>query len=74
MAGREQFFTLQEVAQQLHLSEETVRRYIKSGKIPAILLGGRYRISRTDLQEFIRSSRKSPPQAQRTDHATNDGK
>ena len=60
---------LQEAARKLSCSEDTVRRMIKSGRLPALRLGNHIRISERDIikslqvhpQEYIKvkSPRKS---------------
>lgn len=48
------FYTTEEVAEILQLKTPiTVRRWIMKRKISAVKLGKEYRISKTDLQEFI---------------------
>jgi excisionase family DNA binding protein len=45
-------YTLQEAAQELRLSPDTVRTWIKAGLLPATRVGrppGRYRVRREDL-------------------------
>ena len=48
--------TIRQVARELDLDERTVRRAIKNGELRHVGfdLKGRYLISRTDLDEFIR--------------------
>jgi len=50
--------TLQEAAAQLRLSEQTVRRYVKGGRIVATRVGpqGRYRIEPRELEKVITPS------------------
>lgn len=46
--------TADEVAHQLRLDAETVRRWAREGRIPAILLpGGQWRIRSTDLDRIL---------------------
>lgn len=45
--------TVQEVAQALRLSEWTVRRYIAAGRLPAVRIGGQWRIGRNALDVLI---------------------
>lgn len=45
-------FTLTEVSTLLGLHPESVRRYIKDGKLKAAKTGKQYLISRSDLQIF----------------------
>jgi len=49
------FYSIHEVASLLNIDEETVRRKVKRGEIPAIRLGGRagYRIERSKIRDFI---------------------
>ena len=53
---QDEWLTVREITQELKVHEESVRRWIRSGDLPAILLGsnkGGYRIRRTDLDRFI---------------------
>jgi excisionase family DNA binding protein len=57
-SGREEsvemtLYTPQEVATFLKLRVQTVYDYIHRGKLPAVRLGNRYRISRADLEAFL---------------------
>lgn len=46
--------TIKQVAKELEVDEKTVRRWIKTGQLNAKLdVIGRYRISRSDLNDFI---------------------
>ena len=48
------YYTVEEVKDILKVSLETVRRYVRSGKLPAIKLGNKYiRIEKGDLTRFI---------------------
>lgn len=57
--GDTEFLTVREVAQILRISEWTVRRWLKEGKLRGIWLSDRagWRISREDLQAFIEALR-----------------
>jgi excisionase family DNA binding protein len=59
---RETMFTVQEVADQLNVHPDTVRQWIRSGKLEAIDLGGRagFRVSESALQKFIRERKVRP--------------
>lgn len=59
--------TVKDAAKYLGVSDKTVRRYIKAGKLPAARLSSRLtRISMDDLDEFIsRSMRTVEPQSQK---------
>ena len=54
-----EFYTIQQVMEQLHISDETIYRYIRSGKIKAIRVGGLWRISSEALDEFMRKGEQN---------------
>lgn len=48
------YYTVEEVKDILKVSLETVRRYVRSGKLPAIKLGNKYiRIEKGELVKFL---------------------
>jgi excisionase family DNA binding protein len=52
----DEWLTVRDITQELKVHEESVRRWIRSGDLPAILLGsnkGGYRIRRADLDRLI---------------------
>lgn len=50
----QRFYTTEEVAKLLQVDPESVRRYVRSGKLRAIKLGGKFiRIEKNDLNQFI---------------------
>lgn len=57
----EDLLTIPDVARILKMSEKSVRRYIKSGELIAYEIGGKYRISRANLDDFLRRHRKEQP-------------
>ena len=50
--------TLKEVAQRLKLHPNTLRRYAKEGKLPAMKFGRVWRIEEEDLKEFMRAMKQ----------------
>ena len=58
-ASEEQFLSLEDVASRLQVSDQTVRRWVKSGKLTAYKPGLEYRIREADLQRFIEAHRVS---------------
>ena len=48
----EDLLTVEEVAKELRISPKTVRQYITSGELVAIVLGKGFKISRDDLEDF----------------------
>lgn len=55
--AREKMLRLDEVADQLGVNIETVRRWVRNGEIEVIDLGGKagYRVTETALDRFLRS-------------------
>ncbi len=51
--------TIPDVAEQLQVSEKTIRRWITSGDLIAHRIGRQLRISESDLQAFIRVRREA---------------
>lgn len=49
----DKFLTTEEVAQRLHLHQNTVIRYIHDGKLPATKVGNAYRIKEAALAAFL---------------------
>ena len=51
----EKLFTLKETAKILRVSERTIMRYLKSGKLKASKLG-KWRIKQSDLEKFLKNN------------------
>src|SRR5215218_7138902 len=51
---------LPEVARRLGVSEKTARRYVKSGALPSVFVGGAYRVSEEDLKGFLQGAKVTP--------------
>lgn len=49
----EELLTVHETAEILKMHYDTVSRWVRIGKIPAVKVGGRYRIKQRSLQEWI---------------------
>jgi excisionase family DNA binding protein len=51
----ERWYEVKDIVGLLHVHEQTVRRWIKQGDLPAILFGrkGGYRVKGSDLQAFL---------------------
>jgi excisionase family DNA binding protein len=56
-AGRQAFFTPQEISDMLRISVYTVRRWIKEGSLPAYKVGRGWRISHVDLERWLNRQR-----------------
>lgn len=55
----EQLLTVPQVEKALQVSDETVYRYIRAGKLKAIRVGGLWRISEEALREFLAKGEQS---------------
>lgn len=53
----EHLLTVKKVAERLSCEEITVIRLIKNGKLEAIQLGNRYRVSEQALQKYMESAK-----------------
>lgn len=53
------YLTLQEAAEALRVSEATIRRWIKSDKLPAKKAGRKYLIAEHDIPTFLREYEKT---------------
>ncbi len=53
----EELLTVEEVAKELRINAKTVRQYIASGELIALVVGKGYKISREDLDDFKRRRR-----------------
>lgn len=52
------YYTAEEVAEMLKVTTESVRRWIRDGKLKSVKLSGKFiRISQADLDEFVKSMR-----------------
>lgn len=49
----ERIYSIEEAAKILQVTEETVRRYARSGKLKAAKMGKFYRITESDLKAFL---------------------
>ncbi|GEM_PF-832658 len=54
------YLKIPEVARRLDVSEPTVRRMVKGGKLPSVFVGGAYRVSEEDLEAYLESAKVVP--------------
>ena len=54
MPQAENWLTTEEIAKDLKVNVNTVRRWIQSGELVALDVGGEYRVSREDYENFIK--------------------
>ena len=57
IARVETYFTVEEVAERLKVSHMTVYRWIKAGSLGAYKLGGEFRITERDIDQFLKDRR-----------------
>jgi len=62
----ESFLTVAEVAELLKLNQQTVRNWIDAGSLPALKVGRRVRIRRSDLERKLEEGRTTPAPAPRS--------
>ena len=48
-----QYYTVEDIAKELEVSVDTVRNWIKAGRLEAFKVGRDYRISREQFQRFM---------------------
>jgi excisionase family DNA binding protein len=49
----DEYLTVSEVAEHLKLNQQTIRNYIDQGSLPAVRIGRRVRVRRTDLDRIL---------------------
>jgi excisionase family DNA binding protein len=54
----EQYYTVEEVAQQFKVSDQTVRNWIKKGRLQAIQVASVIRIPESAINDFLASSKQ----------------
>ena len=61
----EEYLTVAEVAETLKLNQQTVRNWIDQGSLPALRVGRRVRIKRSDFERILDESYSGnkPPEA-----------
>jgi excisionase family DNA binding protein len=59
-ATAERYLSLQEVGDEIGVSDQTVRRWVKAGELAAYKPGKEYRIKGSDLEEFLKTREVSP--------------
>ena len=62
----ETYVTVAEVAATLKLNQQTVRNWIDAGTLPALRVGRRVRIKRTDFERILEESYSGAPPARET--------
>lgn len=58
--GKEiEYMSLEEVADMLGVTYQLIYRLVRAGELPAVRLGKLYRVSRTDLEEYLARNKNS---------------
>ncbi|MGH2869067.1 MAG: helix-turn-helix domain-containing protein [Solirubrobacteraceae bacterium] len=60
-AGFEEFLTVAEIANVLKLNQQTVRNWIDAGELPAVRVGRRVRVKRSDFDRFVEQGYTGSP-------------
>ena len=70
----ETYLTVAEVAETLKLNQQTVRNWIDQGSLPALRVGRRVRIKRSDFERILEESYSagSPPPGRRVGPSADD--
>lgn len=53
-------YTLDELSEQLDMEKQTLRNYIKGGKLKASKIGNKYFVTGDDVMEFMQANRYTP--------------
>ena len=53
MSNTLKLYTLQELEKLLEVTTRTLLQYIKDGKLKAVKIGGKWKVSEANLQNFI---------------------
>jgi excisionase family DNA binding protein len=65
--NEESFLTVAEVAEKLRLNQQTVRNWIDAGSLPALRVGRRVLIKRSDLDRILEDAYRGTPPPPRSD-------
>jgi excisionase family DNA binding protein len=60
-AGKDEFLTVAEIAAILKLNQQTVRNWIDHGSLPALHVGRRVRVRRSDFEALLERGRTVRP-------------
>jgi excisionase family DNA binding protein len=60
VATDDPYLTINDIKAELHVSHETVRQWILSGRLPHVKAGRMYRVRRSDLERMLAATPSSP--------------
>jgi excisionase family DNA binding protein len=58
----DEYLTVKEIAEHLKLNQQTLRNWIDAGSLPAVRIGRRVRVRRTDLDRILAQSTTAAPE------------
>lgn len=58
MPDEPRYYTVKDICDKLQVKDQTVWKWIKSGKLHAIKFDREYRIAPADLEQFLKERRK----------------
>lgn len=58
-AAQDKLYTLQEVADYLKVSRQTIYNYVTAKRLKASKIGKEYRVTEKDLQDFLKNGRNA---------------
>ena len=61
-AGGDEFLTVADIARILKLNQQTVRNWIDQGSLPALRVGRRVRVRRSDFNTLLERGRTAAPE------------
>ena len=56
MKDQKEFYLVEELAEKIRVSNMTIYRYIKAGKLKAYKIGKEFRIERSEFKAFLRQA------------------
>jgi len=60
VATDDPYLTINQIKAELHVSHETVRQWILSGRLPHVKAGRMYRVRRSDLERMLAATSSAP--------------
>jgi len=61
----EKYYSVEEIAELLHMHKKTIQRYIREGRLRANKIGKSWRVTGHDLSVFAENERKNPQPAEK---------
>jgi len=61
-----EFLSVKEAADEIGVKEDTIRSYIRQGRLKAIFVGNKYRIKREEWNKFLATLETAPEDTEDT--------